>query len=233
MFGLVYKELVTRKKQLIILLPIIALFTIMVIADAATNDEYVGVMIMLAAVCIILVSGMFEQGSFENDETKKWLSFIGSAENGVRKQIGSKYLFNLFLMISVFTYLELLFELAAAMTGINADIFFMALQLMMFFQMVYRAVESPFMVAFGSKYGNTIRMIVMLILVFGFIVYALFGDLSIFGSTEELLLRAEEFLSDSGSYFILLTPAFAFLLYYLSFEISCRLYLHGGEYYEK
>ena len=233
MFGLVYKELVTRKKQLIILLPIIALFTIMVIADAATNDEYVGVMLMLAAVCIILVSGMFEQGSFENDETKKWLSFIGSAEDGVRKQIGSKYLFNLILMISVFTYLELIFELAVAMTGINADIFFMALQLMMFFQMVYRAVESPFMVAFGSKYGNTIRMIVMLILVFGFIVYALFGDLSIFGSTEELLLRAEEFLSDSGSYFILLTPAFAILLYYFSFEISCRLYLHGGEYYEK
>lgn len=233
MFGLVYKELVTRKKQLIILLPIIALFTIMVIADAATKDEYIGVMLMLAAVCIILVSGMFEQGSFENDETKKWLSFIGSAENGVRKQIGSKYLFNLIFMISVFTYLELIFELAAAMTGINADIFFMALQLMMFFQMVYRAVESPFMVAFGSKYGNTIRMIVMLILVFGFIVYALFGDLSIFGSTEELLLRAEEFLSDSGSYFILLTPAFSFLLYYFSFEISFRLYLHGGEYYEK
>ena len=233
MFGLVYKELVTRKKQLLILLPIAALFALLVIADAATKDEYIGVMLMLAAVCIILVSGMFEQGSFENDETKKWLSFIGSAENGVRKQIGSKYLFNLFLMISVFTYLELLFELAAAMTGINADIFFMALQLMMFFQMVYRAVESPFMVAFGSKYGNTIRMIVMLILVFGFIVYALFGDLSIFGSTEELLLRAEEFLSDSGSYFILLTPAFAFLLYYLSFEISCRLYLHGGEFYEK
>ena len=233
MFGLVYKELVTRKKQLLILLPIAALFTIIVIADAATNDEYVGVMIMLAAVCIILVSGTFEQGSFENDETKKWLSFISSAEDGVRKQIGSKYLFNLILMISVFTYLELIFELAAAMTGINADIFFMALQLMMFFQMVYRAVESPFMVAFGSKYGNTIRMIVMLILVFGFIVYALFGDLSIFGSTEELLLRAEEFLSDSGSYFILLTPAFAFLLYYLSFEISCRLYLHGGEFYEK
>ena len=233
MFGLVYKELVTRKKQLLILLPIAALFTIMVIADAATKDEYVGVMMMLAAVCMILISGMFEQGSFENDETKKWLSFISSAEDGVRKQIGSKYLFNLILMISVFTYLELIFELAAAMTGINADIFFMALQLMMFFQMVYRAVESPFMVAFGSKYGNTIRMIVMLILVFGFIVYALFGDLSIFGSTEELLLRAEEFLSDSGSYFILLTPAFAFLLYYLSFEISCRLYLHGGEFYEK
>ena len=233
MFGLVYKELVTRKKQLLILLPIAALFTIIVIADAATKDEYIGVMLMLAAVCIILVSGTFEQGSFENDETKKWLSFIGSAEDGVRKQIGSKYLFNLILMISVFTYLELIFELAAAMTGINADIFFMALQLMMFFQMFYRAVESPFMVAFGSKYGNTIRMIVMLILVFGFIVYALFGDLSIFGTTEELLLRAEKFLSDSGSYFILLTPAFAFLLYYLSFEISCRLYLHGGEFYEK
>ena len=233
MFGLIYKELVTRKKQLLIMLPIAALFTIMVISDAATKDEYVGVMMMLAAVCIILVSGMFEQGSFENDETKKWLSFIASAENGIRKQIGSKYLFNLFLMISVFTYLELLFQLAAAMTGINADIFSMALQLMMYFQMIYRAIESPFMVAFGSKYGNTIRMIVMLILVFGFIVYVLFGDLSIFGSTEELLLRAQVFLSDNGSYFILLTPACAFVLYYLSFEISCRLYLHGGEYYEK
>ncbi len=233
MFGLIYKELVTRKKQLLIMIPIAALFAIMVIADAATKDEYVGVMLMLAAVCIILISGMFEQGSFENDETKKWLSFIGSAENGVRKQIGSKYLFNLFLMIAVFTYLELLFELAAAMTEKDLDMFFMALQLMMFFQMIYRAVESPFLVAFGSKYGNNIRMIVMLVLVFGFIVYALFGDLSIFGSTEELLLRAQEFLTDKGSYFILLTPICAFALYYISFELSCRLYLHGGEYYEK
>ena len=233
MFGLIYKELVTRKKQLLIMPPIAALFTIMVISDAATKDEYIGVMLMLAAVCIILVAGMFEQGSFENDETKIWLSFIASSEDGIRKQIGSKYLFNLFLMISVFTYLELLFQHAAAMTGINADIFFMALQLMMFFQMIYRAIESPFMVAFGSKYGNNIRMIVMIILVFGFIVYALFGDLSIFGSTEELLLRAEKFLTDNGSYFILLTPAFSLALYYISFEISCRLYLHGGEYYEK
>ena len=233
MFGLLYKELVTRKKQLLIMLPIAALFTIMVVYDAAINDEYIGVMLMLSAVCVILVSGMFEQGSFENDETKKWLSFIASSEDGVRKQIGSKYLFNLFFMISVFTYLELLFELAASMTGINADIFFMALQLMMFFQMIYRAIESPFIVAFASKYGNNIRMIVMLILVFGFIVYALFGDLSIFGSTEELLLRAEKFMTDNGSYFILLTPACAFALYYISFKISCRLYLHGGEYYEK
>lgn len=233
MFGLVYKELVTRKKQFLILLPITALFTIMVISDAAAKEEYIGVMLMLAAVCIVLISGMFEEGSFENDETKKWLSFIASAENGVRKQVGSKYLFNLFLMITVSTYLELLFSIAEAMSGINVDIFSMALQLMMFFQMIYRAVESPFIAAFGSKYGNTIRMIVMLIHVFGFIVYALFGDLSIFGSSEELLLRAEAFLSDNGSYFILLTPACALTLYYLSFEISCRLYLHGGEYYEK
>ncbi len=233
MFGLVYKELVTRKNHLLLILPIAALFTIMVISDAATKDEYIGVMMILAAVCIILVAGMFEQGSFENDETKKWLSFIASSENGVRKQIGSKYLFNFFLMVSVFTYLELLFELAAAMTGINADMYCMALQLMMFFQMIYRAVESPFMVAFGSKYGNTIRMIVMLVLVFGFIVYSLFGDLSIFGSTEEILLKAQQFLTDKGSYFILLTPACALILYYISFEISCRLYLHGGEYYEK
>ena len=233
MFGLIYKELVTRKKQLLIMIPIAVLFTIMVIADAATKDENVGVMMMLAAVCIILISGMFEQGSFENDETKKWLSFIGSAEDGIRKQIGSKYMFNMFLMMSVFTYLELLFELATAITGINADMFFMALQLMIFIQIIYRAIESPFMVAFGSMYGNTIRMIVMLILVFGFIVYALFGDLSIFGSTEEILKRMEEFLSDSGSYFILLMPICSLTLYYISYRISCRFYLHGGEFYEK
>ena len=234
MFGLIYKEIVTRKKQLIAMLLILAFFTIMVVYDVLSKDEYIGVMLMLASVCVILVSGgMLEESCFENDETKKWLSFIASSEDGIRKQVGSKYLFNLFVMITIFTYLNLLFQFAEAVTGINGVPFYMALQLMIFIQMIYRAIESPFIVAFGSKYGNTIRMIVMLMIVFVFAVYGLFGDLSIFDSKEELLLKAERFLSDKGSYIILLTPAVSLILYYISFEISCRLYLHGGEYYEK
>lgn len=219
MFGLVYKELITRKKQLLILLPVVALFSFMVISAAFANEEYIGVMLMLAAVCIILISGMIEESCFENDETKKWLSYIASVEDGIRKQIGSKYIFNLFIMITVSTYLEFLFQVAEALTGINADLFYMALQLMIFIQMIYRAIEMPFFVAFGSKYGNTVRMIFTVLLVFGFVVYGLFGDMSIFGSKEELLIRAEKFLTNNGSYLILLTPACAFVLYYISFEI--------------
>ena len=215
MFGLVYKDIITRKKQLLILLPVSVLFTFMVISNAVSHDEYIGVMLMLAAVCIILVSGMIEESSFENDERKKWISFISSAENGIRKQIGSKYLFNLLLMITVYTYIDVLFQFAEAIAGINVAPFYMALQLMMYLQVIYRAIESPFIVAFGSKYGNTIRMVVLLLLVFGFIVYGLFGDMSIFGSKEDLLLRAEPFLTDNGSYFILFTPACALILYFI------------------
>ncbi len=233
MFGLIYKEIITRKKQLLIMLPIVVALTIVVISDSVTHGEYIEIMLILASVCIILVSGMLEESSFENDETKKWISFIASAENGIRKQIGSKYLFVLFFMITVFTYLSLLFQLAEALTGTNVSSFYMGLQLMMYFQLIYRAVEMPFIVAFGSRYGNMIRMIIIVLLAFGFIVYGLFGDLSVFGSTEELLLKVESFLSDNGSYFILFSPSCALTLYYISFEISCRLYLKGGEYYEK
>lgn len=233
MYGLLYKELITSKNQLVILLSSVLLFTVVIIFNAVQKEAYLGIVLILAMICISLVLGIVEQSIFETDETSVWQAFIVSTEDGIKNQIGSKYIFNLLLSIFVSFYLTMLFDFAGGIAEKNMNIYSTALFLWILLQLIYRAVESPFIVAFGSQYGNVIRMIVTAMISFAAIVYGLFGDLSILGSLADFLLWAEKFLTEKGSYFILLLPAFAFLLYYLSYKISCKVYLSGGKYYEK
>ncbi|MDE7093708.1 MAG: hypothetical protein K2O52_02230, partial [Oscillospiraceae bacterium] len=70
------------------------------------------------------------------------------------------------------------------------------------------------------------------------IIYALFGDLSIFGSVDNFYEKIINFIDGKNTPEILLLVIGIFmhvavLFYYLSYKISCKYYLKGVECYDK
>ena len=68
--------------------------------------------------------------------------------------------------------------------------------------------------------------------------YIFFGDLSIFGSPEKILelfekLSDTSLMTDISLVLLAVFPYFAVGLYYLSYKLSCKLYLKGAEEYER
>ena len=236
MFGLIYKELLANKQQFIPILIVTAFASFFIVIPPIVSDmeEWeVNLTLGFSSIIIALVVEMFQQGIFEHDERKVWQAFICSTSDGIKKQISSKYIFNLFLSCMMFCWCTFLFYIASAVSNHNVTIAGLVLQLIVFIQIFFRTVETPFIIRFGSKKGNIIRMVFMGTIVLIILIYALFGDLSIFGSVDDLIKWFQETFTESVPMIIRLTPAAVFFLYWVSYKISCLLYLKGGESYDK
>ena len=236
MFGLLYKELLANKKQFLPVLFVIAFCSCLMIVPPIVSDleEWeVNLTLSFSSIIIALVIEMFQQGIFEHDERKVWQAFICSTSDGIKKQISSKYIFNLFISSMMLCWCTFLSYIAAAISDHNVAIAGLVLQLIVFIQIFFRTVETPFIIRFGSKKGNIIRMVFMGTIVLIILIYALFGDLSIFGSVDDLIKWFQETFTESVPMIIRLTPAAVFFLYWVSYKISCVLYLKGGESYDK
>lgn len=236
MFGLMYKEMIANKKQFIPILVVIAFASFFMVVPPILSDmtEWeVNLTLCLTSILISLVIEMFQQGIFECDERKIWQAFICSTPNGIKTQISSKYIFNLFMSSMMFCWCSFMFYIASAVYNQNVTVAGLVLQLIVFIQIFIRAVETPFVIFFGSKKGNVIRMVIMGLIALSGAVYGLFGDLSIFGSLEDFIKWFQETFTDSIPMIIRLTPACVFFLYWISYKISCLLYLKGGANYDK
>ena len=237
MAGLLYKELITHKKQLIgIGCMLLFLLLWVVVPPLSTPDLEAweqGLVMILVMIMVFLTAGMFEQGLFEADERKILQSFIVSAPDGIKRQIGVKYLFNFLFSAALVSLFMLMFMISGAIMEMDVSMYTVLLIEFFSLQLFLRAVETPFIVRFGSKHGNYYRMILIGAASMAAIVYGLFGDLSIFGSLTDFISWMKDFLSDSSSYFLRLSPVAALLVYYISYRISCVLYLKGGEHYDK
>ena len=133
----------------------------------------------------------------------------------------------------MFCWCTFLFYIASAVSNHNVTIAGLVLQLIVFIQIFFRAFETPFIIRFGSKKGNIIRMVFMGTIVLIILTYALFGDLSIFGSVEDLIKWFQDTFSENIPMFLRISPAVILFLYWISYKISCFLYLKGGESYDK
>ncbi len=237
MFGLIYKELITHKKQLLAITPVLVFFLGWTIVPPAVtsdlNEWELDLALTFSSIVIMLTIGMFESGIVEADEVKKWQEFIVSAPYGIRRQIGAKYVFNAAFSCVIANVLTLFFSVAAAINDTDVNIAEALLFQFLWLQLLIRALEMPFLFRFGSKQGNIFRMVLIGALTIGIIIYGLFGDLSVLGSLKSFLQWMKDFLTDKSSYFLYLTPLVTWIIYFLSYEISCKLYLKGGEYYDK
>ena len=238
MTGLIYKELLTHKKQLFAVLAVVLFFTGWNIVPSVSTPDLTGWELMLVLGLGMVVSivsvGAFEQGIFEADEKRIWKSYIASSPDGVRLQIASKYVFNAALTLTVVFLLEISFYISGAINGSDVSVCNTILILLASTQFILRAVETPFIVRFGSKMGNMYRMILISVLTTAATMYGLFGDLSVFGgSFGEVLVRFMDIIRDKTSYILWFYPVVSLVLYWISCHISYRFYLKGGEHYDK
>ena len=244
MAGLLYRDVVLNKKNLMmiaageLLLSLVIFFPL--ISENGAEDGILGAELapfvsVLVFVMQFLVLIMMSSRIFELDESRRWAYFITSTPKTYKTQIGEKYLFNLLLNIALFSWCYLMSLLTAALGG-TAEI--MIAFLMMCLILFTNAIEFPFMVRFGSKAGSYVKTAVMAFLVVAAFEFILFGDISLFSDPEKLyeLMRKLSELSgnsDLALVFIAALPYLTLEAYFISYKISCRLYLKGAESFER
>ena len=79
---------------------------------------------------------------------------------------------------------------------------------------------------------------IVILLLFAGMVYLLFGDLSIFGEPKKIAESLIKIINGEGVPDALLIimgifPYFSIVMFYLSYKLSCRLYIKGVESFEK
>ena len=125
------------------------------------------------------------------------------------------------------------FYTAAAISDHDITVAVLVLRFFVLIQIFFRAFETPFIIRFGNKKGNVIRMSAMGTIILIILIYSLFGDMSIFGSVEDVVKWFQETFSENIPMLLRFAPAVVLFLYWGSYKISCLLYLKGGDSYDK
>ncbi len=179
----------------------------------------------------------------KGDEKRLPVCFAIASPVGVKGYVKSKYLSNLILpfglmCISLFTDL-----IAAAIADLqmeDAEPTSFISMIMMVFQVtiLLNAIELPFMFRFGVKKGANLKAAFFISILAAAGIYFLFGDISMFGSMDDFM----QFLLDvmngkrGGTTMLAISallPLVTLALYYLSYLLSCKLYLKGVEQLEQ
>lgn len=246
MVGLLYKELVLNKRTILTIIAGIIFMSIFIFVPLTdlTNGGGQGIEMgvytfLMSLICLILISltGTLQQSIFSTDEKKVWANFISSTPLSVYGQVLTKYLFSLLITASLLVYCAIAFKINAVIQGNDCGAIKIIVALSVV-QLLLRSIEFPFLIRFGSKSGNSIRMFFSFLLVFIAFIYCLFGDLSIFGTFDDFmkwftkLMDSETIISIKRTISIL-APIIVAVLYFLSYKISCKLYLKGTESYDK
>lgn len=233
-----YKDLVVNKKTLLIFSGAAVFVQILEFMENERGSLLFILFNLMAVVSAFFIMGMCEANLFEQDERKKHAYFIASAADGIKKYVGGKYL----LMFAITTLTSIVcIVINAVSTDFVGNTFSVSMLcfFLYYFQLFLRAVDIPFVMAFGSKVGSAVKSAVILLIVFIISAYLLFGDLSAIGITdmdslwEKLMDLFTGVMSNELIIVFTLAGLAVFPIYYLSYVISCRLYLKGVDRFEK
>ncbi len=240
MLGLLYKDMILKKRLLILLAVGLVIFSAFAggIAFISRNspdedNDYAVRTIAMLYLVFIYAADAIESSLFGIDETRGWMSFITSSAMGARGQIKAKYLGTLLLSSFVAHWCYFTDIFALVISDKVGGMLSMTVITMFFVQLTFKAVEIPFVVYFGEKNGNNVKVGILLILIFAVGIYFLFGDLSLFGSMDDFMKWLTELITGEGGSEAMLkisavVPYISIALYYFSYRISCRLYTRGA-----
>lgn len=242
MGGLIYKDFLTNKKTIFIMLGASLYTGIMLLLPNFMEQEegmedsltmFMSLYGIFAIVAVFFVTGSFQGNMFKNDESKRWAYFITSTPM-LKKHIEAKYWFILIISFVTVFIVSVIDAINCMITG--SATFQIVIVFAFCIQIIMRSMEIPFLVRFGSDMGNHYRVGVFLLIFLIVLIYFLFGDLSVFGSMDnfyEWLVNSLTSENRTFTIIVALLPFIAFGMYYFSYRISCRLYLKGAENFEK
>ncbi|MDE6591561.1 MAG: ABC-2 transporter permease [Oscillospiraceae bacterium] len=239
MWGLIYKELVQGRKNIISIIisegamSLLMLMPSLLGEDSDLVSEIIPLLGIFVYILMFLIISMLCVGFFEMDENKRWVYFIASTPATAAGQVRTKYLCT-FIMYTLL--LGWSFALSKIVAAKGFQISFVV-PLGLYFAMLFvHAVEFPFIVRFGSKAGSLVKTAIGLLAMLIGVEYALFGDISAFENTDEIFdllsrLGKAGVISGVTSMLVMAFPFVALSMYLFSCEISAKLYLKGAEDY--
>ncbi|MBQ2802492.1 MAG: ABC-2 transporter permease [Lachnospiraceae bacterium] len=240
MLGLIYKDLCIIKKHIITLLVVGGFFVIVATCiPYASFSNFVksGVHAVLPAYLLIslpFAPMMCSQLFVEVDEKRRWSGFVRSGPMDYKQVVLSKYLLTLavsWAIVGVHIFGEIIGMLipgtVSGFLGISVNGFYLVI--------LYQAIEFPFDFRYGAKNGAKYKMFFFLLLFYGLMIYLLFGppiDSNDIIDYLFRLARGEAQLPEWMQYMGVYLPYVAMGAYYISYKISCKVYLKGVERYE-
>lgn len=249
MLGLIYKDIIANKKTFLLMLIGFAAFNTWPFLPALVSEDFSSAMrsfpamfqglFLLMTISSFYLTGMIEDGFMVQDESRKWAYFIASTEDGVKRLVGSKYMLCVLLTMATGYTCILCNKMAFDLLGDEIPDLQIIIISLFYIQMICRAFSYPFIFAFGAKIGGSAKSVALLVIVAAGLTYLLFGDLSfITDHSDELWDKFFGLLTDmtqswkiSMALYIgcLVTP----VIYWLSYKLSCKVYMKGVERFEK
>ena len=197
------------------------------------QNDVIDVEQVKAMVDRFLAAGALQMLVLRGDDRKLWGYWITASADGYRGFLRVKYEM-IFAMIVLFLFtlqcVDRGYCAAAAdmgMTGVG-EISGIAV-LLCFVQILLRAIDIPFVYRFGSKKGSLIKLICLIVLAIILLAMLILNT----ERFDTIIEMGKKVFSVQNSSLILSVGLMVCLsLYYLSYRITCRLYLKGVEQYD-
>ena len=234
MTGLVYKEWKQNRWFILsmILCGFAPLLVLLLLRDEIPNADHTALRIG-GLIAGFLAAGSLQMMVLRGDDRKLWGYWITASADGYKGFLRVKYEM-IFGMIVLFLFSLQFVDMgycavAADMKSKDIGSISSIALLLGFTQILFRAIDIPFTYRFGSKKGSFIKLICMVILAILICVVLVLNVDSI----DKITDMGRNIFNEHASSLILsvgLVVCLAF--YYLSYRITCRLYLKGVEQYD-
>lgn len=250
MFGLLYKDLCNMKKDLIILMIQLAVVSLYIFIPWESMLEekggateiingytmaYVFTPVFAYGVMSIFIS-LVQKGIFSHDERRVWAYYMTSSPLIHEGQVLSKYYLNIGLSALILVFGMVCDMLCPVVIGTQGSAG--AIYVTFFFvQVFFKSIEMPFVIRYGQKHGRSYKLLMFVGLLFVAVVYLLFGPLPDI-SLDDAFDLIMKFLSNQAAVsttflgVVAIAPYVVILMYYISYKISCKLYLKGVDTYD-
>ncbi len=179
--------------------------------------------------CNLCLPSMWTIRICRNDEKNKTRQFIRVLPCESNAYIASKYIFIGIAIYVLFSLEHIWIIIFNSQAGLDSSI-----ELMNAFSsclpafsgacLLLAAVELPFFITLGEKKGKVIKTAMLELLAFLVAAYMFFGNIKIFQNWDiTALLNWCKKYSLFITVISMITPAITLLLYYLSYQLTCRL----------
>ncbi len=253
MFGLFYKDLCVIKESakfviigilfcsIFLLIPWEAVFRAgdLDVDNQMINPEILTYTIMpllaYGAIFLFFLSSL-QSNIFAHDERRVWAYYVTSTSLNHKGQVLSKYFLSIAISGVGVLWGMVMDFINGAIYGVQGST--SAICLLFFFgQTLMRALDIPFKIRYGEKNGTTYRLFSLALIIFVVAGYLLFGPLPAGGSDSVFefiinLFTNPKMLTTALLGFLGIAPYVIMLAYYVSYKISCKLYLKGVDEYE-
>lgn len=234
MKGFLYKDFYNSKVSIVTISILQAIISILLIwVSFASKGEiqgedslYFDILFVASYFLMFLLSTNIFTDFFKRDEIKLWKYYLVTVPNGIEDAINSKYVVMIISQIFV--------SVCCFMTDITCNVinsektdYTIFVTLFLGINIVKMALQIPGMIYFGVNKGNTIGNLVLSVLFFLGVLYALFGDISMF-LDRDIVKHFMEMLTEGLALWIFaLMPFVTIALYWLSNRLTIKNYRKG------